>query len=314
MPMNKLSLANPIITAPMAGVSDRPFRKIIAQFNAGLIFTEMVSVEGIIRSQPHTLKLIDISGEPANTGIQLFGNSPEKIRDAIIIIQEKFRPKVIDINMGCPVKKIVKDGCGAALLRDIKKIAQILKKITDVCKSYLTIKIRSGWSATEINYLEVGKIAEYYDISAITLHPRTAAQLYAGKANWSHIMNLKKNIKIPVVGNGDILNVDDYLAKKEFCDFIMVGRGLLYNPFLIKQILENDKNSCIDSSQKKQLYLKHLELLVEEYGERKAVRHFRKYFGWYVRHIKNAKFYRTKGFACESYLQFANLISESELV
>jgi len=310
--MERLELDNPVITAPLAGVGDKPFRKLISCLGPSLIFTEMISTEALTRNNGKTLKMIDFSDEPYNLAVQLFGADPDKFSAAIEMIQSEYNPFVIDINLGCPIKKIVKSGAGAALLRSLDKIDKILNAASKLCKTRLTIKIRSGWASNSINYLETGKLAEYYGLSAIILHPRTATQLYAGKADWSHIKNLKNSVNIPVIGNGDIITFADYEEKKGYCDYIMLGRGLLYNPFLIKDILAGRPNAlgaAADESLKK-IMNKHLQLSIEEYGDYNGSKRFRKHFAWYIKNRRNAKLYKARGFNAVSGAEFVELIDE----
>ncbi|HPG29422.1 MAG TPA: tRNA dihydrouridine synthase DusB [bacterium] len=309
--MNNFSLENPVVTAPLAGISDKPFRIMISSLKPALIFTEMVSVEGIIRNQSKTLKMLDFSNENYNIAVQIFGNNPEKICSAIDYIQTNVSGQIhsININMGCPVKKVVKSGYGAALLNSPELIEKIITKTAKVSKSFLTIKIRSGWNSNSLNYIEIGKIAENNGAAAVILHPRTAVQMYGGKSDWSHIGILKKNISIPVIGNGDILTYGDYVSKKNYCDYIMIGRGLLYNPFLITQI--SDGGSINYSKEVYKTYiLNHLNLLKNQYGNSRAAKIFRKHFSWYLKNIKNAKSYREKGFEITNSDDFKNLINE----
>ena len=309
--MNNFFLENPIITAPLAGISDKPFRIMISSLKPSLIFTEMISVEGIIRNQSKTIKMLDFSDEIYNIAVQIFGNDPEKICSAIDYIQTNVSGQIhsININMGCPVKKIIKSGFGAALLNSPELIEKIIAKAAKVSKKILTIKIRSGWNSNSLNYIEIGKIAENNGAAAVILHPRTAVQMYGGKSDWSHIDILKKNISIPVIGNGDVLTYSDYASKKNFCDYIMIGRGLLYNPFLITQILDG---GSINYSKEifKNYILNHLSLLKKQYGNYRAAKIFRKHFSWYTKNIRNAKLYREKGFEITDPDNFKNLINE----
>jgi len=304
--MQKLELINKVITAPLAGVSDKPFRKMLANFTPGLIFSEMLSAEAIIRNNQKTFKMAIDSNDYKYSAAQVFGSRPEQIRDAILILKDYFQPYSFDINMGCPVRKIVKDGAGAALMLDEKKIEKIVNAAVKVCDR-LTIKIRAGWSKTNLNYLKIAKIAEFYALSAITIHPRTAVQLYSGKADWTIVAELKNKISIPVIGNGDILTLSDFQEKIKLCDYCMIGRGILYNPFLLKEINEN-KNYAVSIEELKNFMLKHLKELSNFYGALRAIKIFRKFFAWYIKSKRNASSLREQAFKINDYHQFEEFI------
>lgn len=305
--MAEFNICNKIITAPLAGVTDKPFRKILSGFGPGLIYSEMISSEALTRSNVKTYKMIDFSNENYKIAAQIFGANADKIAKAAELIQEYAKPYSIDLNMGCPIKKIVKNGAGAALLKDLKKIEEIIKKTAPICRIPLTIKIRTGWNTNEDSFLQIGKIAEDNGISAIALHGRSAAQMYSGRADWDKIEMLKKNINIPVIGNGDILTGNDFFKNVNRCDYIMIGRGLLYNPFLIREINGENPPSI---KELKNLMTAHLNELLKEYGEFKAVRHFRKYFSWYLKNIRNAKLFREEGFKIKNHKDFITLVGK----
>jgi len=306
----EFKLKNKIITAPLAGISDRPFRDLHSEFLPGLLYSELISAEALIRKNQKTLKMLDDAcGSDYPVTVQIFGAEPGQFKNAIEYIQTHYNPFAIDINMGCPVKKIVKNGAGAALMKKPELIKKILETICKIAKLRITIKIRLGWNNDSINYLEIAKIAENTNVSAIALHCRTAVQMYSGKGDWHYVKILKDNCKLPIIGNGDILNYDDYLEKSRFCDYVMIGRGLLYNPFLIKEILSAGeyKHNITDL---KNIMKKHLKLLVDYYGEIIGVKHFRKFFGWYVKSIANAKKFREAGFRVSKFQDFVLLIEE----
>lgn len=293
--IKSLQLSGPVILAPMAGITSLPYRRVMKSFGASLVFSEMISANGLIRDGKRTQLLMTTHKEEFPLGIQLFGESPMVLSKAVEIIRDE--ANLLDINMGCPVKKVVRNGAGSALLQEPLKIARILAAVRKAYPGPLTIKIRSGWDEQSLNFLEIGRIAEAEGVDAITLHPRSRTQGFSGNARWEHISELKSALNIPVFGSGDIFNAEDGLKmlQQTGCDAIMIGRGGYGNPWLIRQILELlvGKPATSPSAQEKyQIALHHLQLHQQQFGEKKAILEMRKHLCWYARGLEGAALFR----------------------
>jgi nifR3 family TIM-barrel protein len=295
--IGSLKIENPVILAPMAGISDLPYRLIMKRFGTSLVFTEMISANGLVFNGSATRELLQSRPEERPLGIQLFGESAPRLAEAARIVADS--GQMIDLNMGCPVKKVVRSGAGSALLRDPVKVGEVISAVRAATDLPLSVKIRSGWDHQSINYLEVARIAVEQGVDAICLHPRTRAQGFAGKADWSHIKNLKEAVSIPVIGSGDIFTPAD--AKTMFsetgCDAIMIGRGGYGNPWLIEQVLA-DLNGQTAPQPSTQARLRavsdHLDLFLEVFGPKKTLGHMRKHLCWYVRGLENSAGFRAE--------------------
>ncbi|WP_432821729.1 tRNA dihydrouridine synthase DusB [Trichloromonas sp.] len=296
MKISSLKLTNNIWLAPMAGITNLPYRRIMKRFGAGLVFTEMVSANGLIHSGRRTRELLTSASDERPLGIQLFGDDAEVLARAAALVEED--GDLLDINLGCPVKKVVRAGAGSALLRTPDKIGQIVAAIRRVTSRPLTVKIRSGWDRQTVNFIETARIAEAEGADAITLHPRTRCQGFSGQSDWEHIRLLKEAIKIPVIGSGDIFIAEDALAmlKQSGCDGIMIGRGGYGNPWLLRDIkaLLDDlplppPPTPVDRLEVAQ---QHLALYVQTYGPRKALLDMRKHLCWYSRGLEGAAAFR----------------------
>ncbi len=293
--IGSLQLSSPVILAPMAGITSLPYRRIMKSFGAGLVFTEMVSSNGLIRDGKKTQLLLKSCKEEFPLGIQLFGDDPQVIAEASRMVS-KLSP-ILDINMGCPVKKVVRSGAGSALLQSPQKISEILKTVRKIYPGLLTIKIRSGWDDNSINFLEIGHIAEAEGVDAITIHPRPRSQGFSGKARWQHIAQLKSSLNIPVFGSGDIVDPQDGLEMLNAtnCDAIMIGRGAYGNPWLISQVLDLLAKKPISQptlEDKLQIVLRHMQLHREQFGDKKTILEMRKHLCWYARGLEGASHYR----------------------
>ncbi len=291
-------LNNNILLAPMAGITDLPFRKVVEKFNPGLVTTEMVSSKAILYNDEKTKGLMKIDGEKRPIAIQIFGSDEEAMGYA-----SKYVSKIgdiVDINMGCPAPKVTKNGDGSSLLQDLDKAKKIMEVVIKNTDKPVTLKIRTGWDKDHIVATEIAKIAEDVGISAITVHGRTRTEYYSGKANLDLIKAVKKTVSIPVIGNGDI--VDEESAKAMFektgVDGIMIGRGTLGNPWIFEKIKHylgtGEKLKERNKEEKLELILKHFELELEEKGEYTAVREFRKHIAYYTKNMPNSSVFRSK--------------------
>jgi len=289
--IGKLVLTSNIMLAPLAGITNLPFRLLCRHEGASLAFTEMISVNGLVREGAKTLMLLKSCPEDRPLGIQLFGDSPQGLAEAARMVSGY--GDLLDINMGCPVRKVVGTGAGSALLREPLKIAAIIREVRKATVLPLTIKMRSGWLSGDPAFLEIGMIAASEGCDAITLHPRSRAQMFSGQADWQQLRDLKERIKIPVIGSGDLFKPPDCLKMlaDTGCDGIMVARGALGAPWFFRQVLElhrTGKINPVSNAMRAGTIKKHLEFYLQEYGENVAVREMKKHIGWYAKGFSGA--------------------------
>ena len=299
MKIGNISVKTPILLAPMAGVTDYPFRVLCKEQGAGIVYSEFVSAHGIIRENIKTLQMIKFSDFERPIGIQIFGDTPDVMSKAAKQVYNKFAPDLIDINYGCPVPKITKRGAGSAALKDLCLMDDITSAVVEsVPKIPVTVKMRAGWDESSIVVPDAGERLQKIGVKAIALHPRTTKQSYSGKADWELIKLLKKSVSIPVIGYGDIKKPQD--VQKMFdqtgCDAVMIGRAALGNPWFFKEAvaLYQGKKSCPSPSKTIRIKgcQKHLNDMIAWHGERTAINLMRKHFGWYIRGFEGASSYR----------------------
>ncbi len=289
--IGSLVLAHNVVLAPLAGITNLPFRLICRSEGASLAFTEMVSVNGLVREGIKTLALLKSCAEDRPLGIQLFGDSPADLAEAARMVEGY--GDLLDINMGCPVRKVVGTGAGSALLQDPSKIAAIVRAVRAATSLPLTIKIRSGWHCGDDNYLDVARIAEAEGCDAVTLHPRSRSQMFSGQANWDQIGAMKAALSIPVLGSGDLFTAPDCLRMlhETGCDGIMIARGALGNPWIFRQTIElaeQGRFAAITPAERADTIASHLTLFSMECGEAVAVREMKKHIGWYAKGFAGA--------------------------
>lgn len=282
-----VTLDNNIILAPMAGVSDLPFRLLCREQGAGLVCMEMVSAKAIYYNNKNTDSLMEIHPEEMPVSLQLFGSDPVIIAEMAKRIEE--RPfALLDINMGCPVPKVVNNGEGSALMKNPKLVEEILTNLVKAVKKPVTVKIRKGFDDTNVNAVEIAKIAENCGVAAVAVHGRTREQYYSGKADWEVIARVKDAVKIPVIGNGDVdcAAAAEKLLQQTGCDGVMIGRAAQGNPWIFREVTEYLKTGKISepptNSEKKELILRHAALQLEYKGEYTGVREMRKHLSWYT--------------------------------
>ncbi len=295
MRLGNLQFDHPIFLAPMSGITDYPFRQIVKEHGCSLAFTEMVSADGLLRKGKSFLRI----GEKEHpVSVQLFGSNPEVLAEAAQMA-ESMGADAIDINMGCPAKQVVELGAGADLMRFPGKVQEILRKVRRSVQSPLTVKIRSGWDGEHINAAEISKIAEDCGVNAISIHPRTRVQGYGGQADWDLIGKVKRTIRIPVIGNGDITK--PFLAKKMLeqtgCDGVMIARGALGNPWIfgLNDSGRGEAEPTAPSLEERQRVMDHHFKLVQAfYGEKQAVKKFQKHVYWYTQGLRGCASFHSR--------------------
>ncbi|OEH84378.1 tRNA dihydrouridine synthase DusB [Desulfuribacillus stibiiarsenatis] len=299
MNIREVTIESPIVLAPMAGITNYAFRILAKENGCGLVCAEMVSDKGLLFGNERTSRMLFVDPQERPLSMQLFGSDVESLVQAAKIVDDS-DADIIDINMGCPVPKVTKPGGGAALMKDLKKAKAIIESVVKAVSKPVTVKMRKGWDDDQVNVIELASIAEEAGASAITVHGRTRAQMYSGKADWDIIREVVKTVKIPVIGNGDVTGPESAKALFDYtgCQAIMIGRAAQGNPWIFKRIrhyLENGEildeptvmeriNTC----------LRHLELLMEVKEERVAVQEMRKHAAWYLKGLNKAAFVRNE--------------------
>lgn len=313
--LNKILSKNPIVIAPMAGISNGAFRELCFEFGAGLVFSEMVSDKAIYYKNSKTLDMLKIDDKFHPVALQIFGSDPKTMSYAAKVLDNDTNCDIIDVNMGCPVNKVVKTGAGCALMLDEDKAVNIVKNIISVVKKPVTVKMRLGYTNNDINFLSLSKKLENIGVCAITLHARTRTQMYDGKASWDNIKLLKENLNIPVIGNGDVKTLEDFILMKKHtnCDAIMIGRGVVGNPFLIKEIsdyLNNNVQKHINDFEKIEMCLKHAQKLIILKGEKKGISEMRGLAPHYISGLYNATIYKVKLNTINSYNELESILND----
>lgn len=304
-----------IVVAPMAGISNMTFRRICKSMGASLVVAEMVSDKAITYGNEKTFELLRMNDDERPISQQIFGSDVKSFVEAAKIVEEKMKPDIIDINMGCPVPKVaVKNQAGSALLKNPEKVGEIIKAVVGAVNVPVTVKIRSGWDQSSINAVEIAKIAEANGASAITVHARTRAQGYAGKADWNIIKEVVNAVDIPVIGNGDVVSCYD--AKKMLdetgCSAVMIGRGLLGNPWLIKECVEYLESGklpeVIGYNEKIDMMEYHLNKLCEDKTEKQAVLEIRNHLLNYLKGLPENKEVKNQVCRCKSRLEIIKIL------
>lgn len=311
--IGKVELSNPYILAPMAGVTDLPFRLLCKEQGAGLLCMEMVSAKAIQYKNRNTEGLLRIHPDEYPVSLQLFGSDPDVLSEAARQIEE-LPFEILDINMGCPVPKIVKNGEGSALMKNPKLVYEIVSKTVKAIKKPVTVKIRKGFDDTCINAVEIARMIEEAGASAVTVHGRTREQYYSGKADWDMIRQVKESVSIPVIANGDVISGESAIAiqKETGCDGVMIGRGAQGNPWIFSELLEYEKSGTLPMRpsvvQIRQTMLRHARLQMEYKGDYIGIREMRKHVAWYTTGMKHSAKLRSEINQVESYEELETLL------
>jgi nifR3 family TIM-barrel protein len=287
-----LELGQGLILAPMAGITDLSFRRIAKSFDVDLVTSEMVSSEGLVRNKAGTRMLLQSHAEEKPLAIQLFGSDPKVVAEAARIAADE-GADIIDLNMGCPVPKVVRQGAGAALLRNVDAIASLVDEVRQVVSIPVTVKTRSGWSQAKINVLDVARVVEDAGADAITIHPRTARQGFSGPADWPLIAKVKQAVNIPVIGNGDVTSPEDVGKMRNLtqCDGVMIGRGAMGNPWIFKQARQLTKGQALSSptpQERLDVVRRHLALYEESLHGRQSLSGVRSRLMWYSKRLRGS--------------------------
>lgn len=312
--IGSVEIENPFVLAPMAGVTDLPFRKLCKEQGAGLICTEMVSAKAISFHNKNTESLMEIDPLEHPVSLQLFGSEPDLMAEVAKSIEE--RPfDILDINIGCPVPKVVNNGEGSALLKDPKLIGRIIKAVSGAVKKPVTAKMRIGFEGYPVDPVEIAKIMEDSGAAAIAVHGRTRQQYYAGQADWETIRKIKEAVSIPVIGNGDVDSPEkaEALLKETGCDAVMIGRGVRGNPWIFRELnhyfLTGEKLSSPSVQEVREMILRHARMQIEKKGEFTGIREMRKHVAWYTAGMRHSAGLRRESNLIADYQQLEALLS-----
>lgn len=317
--IGNIQIDNRLVLAPMAGISNTSYRKIVKSMGVGLIYAEMVSSNALIYGNDKTINLLKMSEEERPIVQQIFGSDVKTFVEAAKYVENTMHPDIIDINMGCPVPKVaLRAQAGSALLKNPEKIGEIVKNVVDAVSTPVTVKIRSGWDEYSVNAVEVAKICEENGASAIAIHARTRSQGYSGKANWDIIKQVKENVSIPVIGNGDVTSPEDAkrMLEETGCDAVMIGRAALGNPWIFKRCTAYLENNLIlpepTPLEKIAMIKKHYELLKNDKNSKVALLEIRTHALSYLKGLPKNKIYKERLCKTKTEEEFLNVLNEYE--
>lgn len=314
MRIGSLELVNPVILAPMAGVTDLPFRLLAREMGCGLVYSEMISDKGLLYQNRHTLEMLRSHDRERPVAVQIFGADPACMAQAAKIVAATGAADVIDINMGCPTPKIVKNGEGSALLRQPESAYEIMAAVAAAVDLPVTVKIRKGWDDKSVNAVQMARLAERAGIAAIAVHGRTREQFYSGQADWGIICEVKQSVGIPVIGNGDVRSPQDaaQMLAQTNCDAIMIGRGSQGNPWLFKQVAHylatGEFLAAPSLDERLTVLFRHLDRLVAYKGEYVGIREMRRHAAWYTKGLPHSAELRLRFNQAESEADFREIL------
>ena len=313
MIIDKLKLKNSVFLAPMSGVSDYPYREIVKKFDPGLVFSEMIASRALIEKNRKTLKMIKKDSNDLYA-IQIAGCDPKVMGEAAKMCED-FGADIVDVNMGCPVKKVVNGYAGSALMKDELLALSIIESVVNSVNIPVTLKMRKGWNEKSLNAPKLAVKAEKAGVKLITIHGRTRCQMFKGKSDWEFIKTVKEVVKIPVIVNGDITNISEFKEAQSLscADGVMIGRGSYGRPWIFKEMSQDfskNKNFKISNSLKKDIILEHFSNSLNHYGEEVGIKSFRKHLGWYSKSINNSNEFRLKINQCTDEIILKNLIND----